>query len=304
MKKLFLSLGLCLAATAHAVVIDIGDGTGNTTAPADDFGFANIGRRADTAAVYLGNYGGDHWVLTTDHSTPGTVVLGGVSYTMVADSVVQMTNPDGFTNPVADLIMFRINGDPGLPNLQISTTPMASADHGTPIVFAGRGRQREEDLTYWNVVSGVWTEVSESDPHNATGYKTTSSQTIRWGDNTINSTGNLLSSQFGSRDPTTNYTWNVAFGSEQAQGVFGDSGGGAFYKDGDDWILAGINYAQGPFSGQPTHTAVFGNLTHFIDIGFYSDQILAVIPEARTTSLLAGAFLLAFLITLRQRKRS
>ncbi|MCG8590250.1 MAG: hypothetical protein MJE66_13240, partial [Proteobacteria bacterium] len=38
-----------------AVIIDSGDGTGNTAAPPSDPGFAHVGRRSSTTAVYLGN---------------------------------------------------------------------------------------------------------------------------------------------------------------------------------------------------------------------------------------------------------
>ena len=53
-----LSGAICLAAvgTANAVVVATGDGTQNTTAPSDDFGFANVGRvkaGVDLAAVVI-----------------------------------------------------------------------------------------------------------------------------------------------------------------------------------------------------------------------------------------------------------
>jgi hypothetical protein len=52
-----------LSSSAHGVVIDSGDGTGNTTPPADDFGFENVGSASGLSGIYLG--GG--WVLTANH---------------------------------------------------------------------------------------------------------------------------------------------------------------------------------------------------------------------------------------------
>ena len=48
-----------------------GDGSQNTTAPADDPGFANIGIRGSGSAVYLG----DGWVLTATHVGAGVTYL-------------------------------------------------------------------------------------------------------------------------------------------------------------------------------------------------------------------------------------
>ena len=57
---------LLAAATlpAQAVIIDSGDGTGNTSAPADDPGWANVGQNAGFSGVYLG----DGWILTAQHA--------------------------------------------------------------------------------------------------------------------------------------------------------------------------------------------------------------------------------------------
>ena len=51
---------LLLAFDASAVIIDSADGTGNTTAPIDDPGFANVGKRGSLTGIYVG-YG---WILT------------------------------------------------------------------------------------------------------------------------------------------------------------------------------------------------------------------------------------------------
>ena len=51
------------------MIIASGDGTGNTTAPADDPGFANVGNRGGLTGVYLGR----RWVLTANHVGEGDI---------------------------------------------------------------------------------------------------------------------------------------------------------------------------------------------------------------------------------------
>ena len=66
--------------SSHAVVV-VGT-IGNTSAPADDFGFNHVGKRDAATAVYVG-YG---WMLTAAHVGPGSVELNGVDYDYVAGS--------------------------------------------------------------------------------------------------------------------------------------------------------------------------------------------------------------------------
>jgi hypothetical protein len=69
--------------TARAVVIDTISGTGNTSAPADDPGWKNVGVRGIGTGVYLGN----DWVLTAYHVGGGSIVLGGGTYATPARRV-------------------------------------------------------------------------------------------------------------------------------------------------------------------------------------------------------------------------
>jgi hypothetical protein len=93
------------AGEAAAVLLSAGDGTGNTTAPPDNPGFANVGLRGDLTCIYLGN----RWVLTANHAGFGDVVLGGVLYTAVIGSKVRLKNPDDSN---ADLQMFKLVEQP------------------------------------------------------------------------------------------------------------------------------------------------------------------------------------------------
>ena len=52
-----------VAFPAAAVIIDSGDGTGNTGAPPDDPGWDNVGTRGGMTVVYVDN----GWVVTAAH---------------------------------------------------------------------------------------------------------------------------------------------------------------------------------------------------------------------------------------------
>ncbi len=152
---------------AGAVVIDSGDGAGNTTPPPDDPGWAHVGTQDFKTVVYVGN----GWVLTAVHVGVGDVEISGVVYPAVPDSRVVFTNDD---KTAADLMAFRIEGDPGLPVLPISrSTPRIGAD----VVLAGHGRDRGSFLT-WNPSPSLDTA----------GWNLLGSRTLRWGTNKIEST--------------------------------------------------------------------------------------------------------------------
>ena len=68
---------------ARAAVIAAGDGTGNTTAPADDPGWDSVGHAGGLAGVYLG----DRWVLTANHVGERAITFGGITYQPVGPEV-------------------------------------------------------------------------------------------------------------------------------------------------------------------------------------------------------------------------
>lgn len=73
-------VALCLAAplsapTGMAALISTGDGSGNTTPPSADPGFANVGDVNGLSGVYVRN----GWVLTANHVGENPIILGGVT---------------------------------------------------------------------------------------------------------------------------------------------------------------------------------------------------------------------------------
>ncbi len=287
---------LCVASIGHpalAVVIDTGDGSGNTTAPPDDPGWANVGIIGTLVGVYLG----DGWVLTANHVGGGAIVLEGITYQPLAGSRVRFETSPGAK---ADLIVYRIQGRPPLPPLVLAETTPSLGDEVTMI---GNGWNREAGLTYWDI---DWQEVSQLDAV-FTGYKRfCCANPTRWGRNTVTAR-DLDVVAAGS----TTRSFEVIFDrsgslTDEAQAVGGDSGGPVLIKRNGQWQLAGILFSVTTFENQPNATAAFGQKSWAADVAFYRDEILAVITPPPVPALpspasfpLAGAFALLALYTLR-----
>ena len=280
LNSLHVAAGNCLlmlllvAAEAFGVVIDVGDGTGNTTAPVDDPGFANVAIRGDASAIYLGN----RWMLTAVHVGPGSVVLNGEQYDAVAGESFRLSNLDDSLTSATDLLLFRLSEDPGLPNLRLPCSPVSI---GSTVTLVGQGYDREVDETFWDVEvrsgdnNDIWTERGSEAGSDRQGYQTTDSQSVRWGDSLITLTnfdtnanwGDVLSFQ-------TSFDRSLEV-ENLGQGVRGDSGGAVFQKNSGLWELVGMIHAVSLLDGQPggTRTAVFGNETYVADLYRYADQI-------------------------------
>ena len=288
-----LSALLLWAPSSEAVVLVGGDGSGNTTAPLDDPGFNNVGNRG----VYLGNYSGNHWVITAAHVGAGTINFGGISYGLVAGSETRIKNPIGSgLSEFTDLTLFKIDSDPSLPNLDISLTV---PNLGSTVTLIGDGLDRASSQTSWTVDGGTtpstWTEGGASP--NASGFKSLGTSTKRWGTNVITDQGSdtVIDAGFGD-SRAIELSYDLAGGADEATLATGDSGGALFYKNGSNWELAGILQAIATFSGQPSNTSVFGNLAYAGDLSFYRDEILSVtaVPEPifSTLALSIGALLI------------
>ena len=157
----------------------------------------------------------------------------------------------------------------------------------------GRGRDREDDLTLWNVSTfggeTTWTET-EFPPFSRSGYVWKSDQTMRWGTN-------LVVDDFGLEDGSSEFDTDLNIIADvegvqiislatrfeetndfeatdsESHATRGDSGGGVFYDGSGQWELAGIMFAVANSKGQPEEAAVFGNATLWADLTFYREQI-------------------------------
>ncbi len=275
---------------AQAVLIDLGQGTGNTTAPGDDPGWANVGITNGASAVYLGN----GWVLTATHvSTTADIILGGVPYSRDLN-----THTPLWTDPwtVSDMHLVKILGDPGLPSLTLSSVQLELNDS---VLMIGRGENRQTSLSYYDA---SFNEITPPPPATYRGYKWGGlGRTMRWGTNQISDRDIALGGPNNAVTVSYAAVFNNTLGAtSEAAAVNGDSGGAVFSKVSGGWELVGIMLSRDIYSGQPVSgVTVYGNSTYFADLSFYHDQIMAIVPEPNT-ALLLGVGLIACAATRRR----
>lgn len=293
-SRLLFALGLAAAAApcSRAVIVFGGDGTQNTTAPANGAPWSHVGTIGGATGVYLGSYGGGYWVATATHVGAGNFTLGGVTYTLASGSGVQISG--------SDLTLFRITANPGLSNLTLSSTTPAA---GSAVTMIGNGLNRGDQL-YWSVNQGTtpwtWTQLPGATGADASGYAWGSGNTMRWGTNAITGTTTY---DIGTGSTTALYTQFNSGITNEAQGATGDSGGAMFYQNGSTWELVGIMGAIGTYSGQPSSTAVFGNVTYAASIPAYYSAIITAIPEPADVAAWCGGLVVVFAFWRRRARR-
>jgi hypothetical protein len=198
---------LSLSRAALALIVGNVNGSVANTAlsPADfpgwtlgDPGWSNFSLNG-SSYVYLG----DGWVLSARHvGNPG----GGVQFQTPSGPQIFQKIPGSYyrdygylwtngeyyhavSNPptiqtetgqsvslteFTDLQLFRINGDPGLPSLAISSQPVATSDfnraNAPPVVIVGGGNGRSPNQVQWNVTqhsdtNWTWSQTAGSGTH-------------------------------------------------------------------------------------------------------------------------------------------
>ena len=261
MHRLLISaLSLLLTSPAAALIIDASDQKPYESPPEDDPGWAYVGRRGSTSAVYLGN----GWVLGARHSGAGEVVLDGVTYPAVPNSTVQLVKP-GEKGTKADLVLFRVDPAPDLPELPLREEPL---HFGTSVTFIALGQGRGEAIESQGIAGFRWKLPAVK----------------RWGTNRVYA---------GGIDVTVpNTTWITrCFQTDfsphgtphETQAAVGDSGGAVFAKGLKGWELAGLLVTISAIAEQEPKTALYGNVTNAADLGYYRPQILQVIRPAAQT---------------------
>ncbi|MBI3839111.1 MAG: hypothetical protein HY288_14420 [Planctomycetia bacterium] len=286
--------------------------------------FGNIGLSStgNASVTYLGN----RWAITAGHETianvvpnaPGGVSFGGNHFN-VDESTITYLNNINADGSLADLKLFRLTSDPGLPAIApalISST----APTGLQIMI---GNGRNLDLSpgaqqFWNVDMSqtTWQWTSESQPltpgpNDFSGFNITGGQIIRWGQDNVEGPYRFVHTADDSQNHplkvqgyTTKlddaiYTGTAPLPSE-AGGSNGDSGGGVFALVNGQWQLSGIMVVVFLLNNQPTLTSVFGEQTFIADLRQYRDEILTIVPEP--SSLVPAATAAAVLVLFRRRK--
>jgi len=261
-RLLVIALSLLLTSPAAALIIDGSDEQRYEQPPKKDPGWAHVGQRAGTSAVYLGN----GWVLAVRHTGVGDVVFDGVTYPAVPDSTVQLVKP-GEEGTKADLVLFRVDPAPDLPELPLREEPLY---FGTRVTFIALGQGRGEAIESQDIAGFRWKLPAIK----------------RWGTNRVYASGIDVAAP--------NTTWitrcfQTDFSQHgtphEAQAAVGDSGGAVFVRGRaargqEKWELAGLLVSIGGFPEQEPKTAFYGNITNAADLSYYRLQILKVIRRA------------------------
>lgn len=275
------------ARPAAAVIINTLSGTDNTTAPADDPGFANVGYSLNGhgTAIYLG----EGWVLTAGHVGPGGIVLASGTYLQASGSNTDFTlvNTTLGATPYTDLCMYKLATTPvGLPTLRIASS-MPALGEAVTMIGAGLDRGASEQWFVTTSSTAAWTWTPVESGGNFAGYGTLESRAVRWGTNTVDDNDFWVKAYWGPGPTDYNDVRSLATvfdglaGPNEAQAVLFDSGGAVFTKAGGQWELAGVMYAVVGYPDQPLpeFNAVFGDATLIADLSYYRPQIVAVVPE-------------------------
>lgn len=276
--------------------------------------FDNVINYSDATGIYLGaTASGDIWVMSARHVTDSnasiTIQLKTYDFqsrTILADSDIE-------------LIRYRhsLGETPNLPVVSLATGIPSTSD---PIVMIGIGKNRVQDATTDDRTSDAVIIASGQ-----AGYNWDTAKVKRWGTNNkddkfignpanddvetyslggYNTTGYsmLFDEPQNPPNPLEEGPWLTT---NEAMGSLGDSGGGAFYYNGSEWVLSGIYTAITTFPGQTGSTSAFGNRTLTTEISTYKSQIDgatgALVPEPSTGILLLGTWALFALMRRRNK---
>lgn len=299
-------------APSHALILKTWDGVGtpviaNTTAPADDPGFHNL--PTNKTGIYLG----DNLLLTALHADSTTdVEIAGGTFPIIPGSQMLLANPSTFgsrsqsngnLDANSDLRLYRIGLDvtsgmtPEELDPEIRRIAIADRLPNTTteqLTIFGRGRYRRLNSAnttngqyYYNSSGSVLTDPNDWPTSSYRGFQVTTDTgpyPWQWGTNmrtTSTPSGVVRSGQNylmeGNFLDTIGFSMRFdEFGlDDEAQGAGGDSGGPVFWKDGDEWVLAGLMHGVYPPNNNLSLLGAFTSFTAISDLSYstYSDQI-------------------------------
>jgi len=236
-------------------------GVGHTTAPEADPGWDSVGKMSIGSGTYLGH----GWVLAPYHvyshnAATGSYIDLDQRYNGILGTARRIEYSDTMDT---DLVMFRIEGNPDLPEIRISS----SAPLGQEVTIIAAGRSQVGGLVDFG---GGYI-----------GFETDWRRAKRWGRNVTGSFVTSTSSSYGrTRSLTANFD-SPGLGDDECQLVANDSGGSAFVEvSPGDWTLAGMALSVGTPGGyhgpNVVYNAVYGNHACYADLSSYKSQIDAI----------------------------
>jgi hypothetical protein len=262
------SFGLVIASNSST-----SEGSVYRNVPIDDPGWDNIGQMSNGTGIYFG----DGWVLAPYHvyqsnHKPGANGFAYIELDRQYDEILGTAQRIEFDDSTdADLIMFRVNGNPDIDLIEIRETDLPGPQLATII---SAGRIREGDLQSWDIDGTMYS-----------GFATSDIRLKQWGRNWITDFNDSVITVGGAGNfGETEALWSRfdEGKAEEVQPVDKDSGGGAFVQDGDgDWQLTGTillvapNYPTNGQIGPGTH-AIYNSGAYYSDLTAYYDQIAAI----------------------------
>jgi hypothetical protein len=249
---------MCFALAGPGAAIVMNEGEGFGTSPDRLVVSGHVGTVADGGLTIV--YLGEGWVLTASHVGAQDVEIEGQIYRKAPDPTVQIYNDD---RTEADLIAFRILGNPDLPELPPLEISEKTPARGAFAILAGAGREKGgEKRSLAGALRRIWRGRAKAGPS--------------WGTNTIAGASERVAiSNWVTDAIITDYSSvdDLFATPYEAQAVSGDSGGALFVADGDEFVLAGVLFAA---SDGEQYTSKPG-LTFAVDLARYREQILAAI---------------------------
>jgi len=257
---------LVFAGPAAAIVMNEGDGF--ATPPDRMVASGHVGTVAGGGLTIV--YLGEGWVLTASHVGAQDVEIEGRVYRKAPEPPVQIYNDD---RTEADLIAFRILGNPDLPDLAPLQISDSTPARGAFAILAGAGRDKDgSDRPLVDALRRIWRGRANAGPSWGTNTIAGASERVAIGDrvtDAIITEYSLVDDLFA-----TPY---------EAQAVPGDSGGALFVADGGEFVLAGVLFAA---SDSTTYRSE-PRLTFAVNLASYREQIIAAI-EADKADRRAG----------------
>lgn len=221
----------------------------NTNAPPNGAPWDHVGGINGASGVYLAA----GWALTAAHVGAGNLVLG-TSTLAYAGVQHRLTNSDG---SATDLLLIRLSQPAPLPSLPLADTP---PEIDSSVVFIGFGHiAGAGPMPIGNEIGFTWAPGA---------FKS-------WGDNKITATNVVIDAGLGDVTLFSTDFDDDGQTPDECQATNGDSGGGAFQKNGATWRLLGVTDLVSSISNQPPSTSVFGTSSYAAQICNYRDQILA-----------------------------